>query len=348
MASSLTYVDAGSPGIRRLGGPPPKRFRYVVEATGERPSVDDELRITSLAIPPAWANVWISLNPNGHIQATGTDAKGRKQYRYHAVFRSKRDKNKFAGLVPFAYGLGSLRRQVESDLTGIDLSHDRVVAAVVRLLDITLLRVGNERYTKANRSFGLCTLRNKHVEIKSRVIDLSFVGKSGHKFSVHVDSPRLARIVRRCHDLPGQQLFQYVERDGQVRPITSADINTYIREHTGAEATAKTFRTWGATVLAAEILAAEDTPTSDAQGARLVNAAIDQVSARLGNTRTVCRSSYVHPTVIASYLDGTLSAKYDASRRGPQGLARAEKRLLGLLDPTAKQRPTQRKAAPAA
>jgi DNA topoisomerase-1 len=348
MPSSLTYAYAGSPGIRRLGGPPPKKFRYVVEATGERPSVDDELRIKALAIPPAWTNVWISLDPNGHIQATGIDAKGRKQYRYHTVFRSKRDQNKFAGLVPFAYGLGSLRRQVESDLTGIDLSHDRVVAAVVRLLDMTLLRVGNERYTKANRSYGLCTLRNKHVEIKSRAIDLSFVGKSGHKFSVHVDSPRLARIVRRCHDLPGQQLFQYVDGDGEVRPVSSADINSYIREHTGAEATAKTFRTWGATVLAAELLAAEETPTSDAQGARLVNAAIDQVAARLGNTRTVCRNSYVHPAVIASYLAGTLNAKYVPSRRAPQGLTGSEKRLLALLDPAAKQRPARPKAAPAA
>ena len=152
----------------------------------------------------------------------------------------------------------------------------------------------------------MCTLRTKHVEIKSRAIELSFVGKAGHKFAVRVDSPRLARIVRRCHDLPGQQLFQYIDGDGQVRPVTSADLNAYIREHTGVEATAKTFRTWGATVLAAEILAAQETPTSDAHGARLVNAAIDQVAARLGNTRTVCRNSYVHPKVISSYLDGRL------------------------------------------
>jgi DNA topoisomerase-1 len=289
-------------------------------------------------------DVWISLDPTGHIQATGIDARGRKQYRYHTMFRTKREKNKFAGLVPFAHGLGSLRRQVEDDLGGIDLSHDRVVAAVVRLLDLTLLRVGNERYTKANRSYGLCTLRNKHVAITAKAIELSFVGKSGHQFAVRVDSPRLARIVRRCHDLPGQQLFQYVDAEGMSRPVTSADVNTYIRDLTGTEATAKTFRTWGATVLAAEILAAEEVPTSDAQGARLVNAAIDQVAARLGNTRTVCRSSYVHPTVISSFLDGTLGDRYVAPRRAPQGLAQSERRLLALLDPAA-ARPARPKAA---
>jgi DNA topoisomerase-1 len=351
MASPLTYVHSGSPGIRRLGGPPPKKFRYVVESTGERASVDDELRIKSLAIPPAWTKVWISLDPNGHIQATGIDAKGRKQYRYHTVFRSKREKNKFAGLVPFAYGLGALRRQVESDLGGIDLSHDRVVAAVVRLLDMTLLRVGNERYTKTNRSYGLCTLRNKHVAITSKAIELSFVGKSGHKFAVRVDSPRVARIVRRCHDLPGQQLFQYVDADGNPRPITSADVNTYIRDLTKTEATAKTFRTWGASVYAAELLAAADVPTSDAQGARVVNAAIDQVSARLGNTRTVCRNSYVHPKVISSFLDGTLKEQYVAPRGAPRGLTESERRLFGLLDPAAAGRPAKparTKAAPAA
>jgi DNA topoisomerase-1 len=344
MASAdLTYVQSGCPGIRRLGGPPPETFRYVVDATGAPASVDDELRIKSLAIPPAWTNVWISLDPNGHIQATGIDAKGRKQYRYHPVFRSKRDKNKFAGLVPFAYGLGALRRQVETDLGGISLSHDRVVAAVVRLLDMTLLRVGNERYTKANRSYGLCTLRNKHVEIKTRGVELSFVGKAGHKFAVRVDSPRLARIVRRCHDLPGQQLFQYLDAEGMPRPVTSADVNAYIRELTGTEATAKTFRTWGATVLAAEILAAEETPQSEAQGARFVNAAIDQVAARLGNTRAVCRTSYVHPTVISSFLDGTLAQRWVPPRRAPQGLTESERRLLGLLDPAAAGRPARRR-----
>jgi DNA topoisomerase I len=329
----IRYVNPDTPGIRRIGGPPPKKFDYVVEATGKRPSAEDLVRIRSLVIPPAWTNVWISLDPDGHIQATGRDVKGRKQYKYHPQFRSKREKNKFASLVPFAYGLGSLRRRVEKDISGIDLSHDRVVAAVVRLLDMTLLRVGNEKYTRTNRSYGLCTLRNKHVAIRSKAVELSFVGKHGHKFSVQVHSARLTRIVRRCRDLPGQNLFQYLDAEGNPKPVSSNDVNDYIREVTGIEATAKTFRTWGASVLAAELLAAEPAPQSAAEGARRVNAAIDQVAARLGNTRTVCRNSYVHPMVISTYLDGALGEKWVPSRRSPPGLTDSEKRLLGLLDP---------------
>lgn len=324
----MHFVSGSEPGIRRLGQ---RRFRYVDETTSAAVGPDDEQRIRALAIPPAWTSVWISADPDAHLQAWGRDAKGRKQYRYHPDYRAQCEATKFEQLLPFASGLGALRRRVDTDLRRPALDHDRVVAAVVRLLDMTLLRVGNEEYARTNGSFGLTTLRDRHVSITAAGVRLRFAGKSGHRFDVDVASPRMARVVRRCQELPGQVLFQYVDGARGARPVSSNDVNEYLRRHSRVDATAKTFRTWGASALAAELLADAPEPGSRRESARVVNAAIDEVAAHLGNTRSVCRASYVHPLVIASYLDGSLPAAHRAPRSAPRGLSPSERRLVGLL-----------------
>ncbi len=324
----MRFVSGSEPGIRRMGQ---HRFRYVHESTGRPVSAEDVERICALAIPPAWTDVWISPDPDSHIQAWGRDAKRRKQYRYHPDYRAQCEATKFEQLLPFASGLGALRRTVDRDLRRAALDHDRVVAAIVHLLDTTLLRVGNEEYARSNGSFGLTTLRDRHAQTTSNGVHLRFAGKSGHRFDVAIESPRMARVVRRCQELPGQVLFQYVDGDRGIRPVTSTDVNEYLRSHTAIDATAKTFRTWGASAFAADLLASAPPPGSKRETARTINEAIDEVSARLGNTRSVCRASYVHPVVISSYLDGSLPALHRAPRSTPRGLSSAERRLVGLL-----------------
>jgi DNA topoisomerase-1 len=322
------------PGIRRTGTARP---RYVDERTGKRPAAADLDRIRSLAVPPAWTDVWIASDPDSHVQATGRDSKGRKQYRYHPSFVSLRSGDKFGGLVPFGLALGGLRRQVERDLAATSLTHDHVVAVVVKLLDLTGLRVGNECYARTNRSFGLTTLRERHVRVTGSTVTLNFRGKGAHLFDVTVEDPRLARIVRRCQHLPGQCLFQYVNEAGDVRQVGSTDVNDYVSEHGVAGATAKTFRTWEATTRAAELLAqsaAGDEPSKSG-----LRAVVEEVAASLGNTPTVCRSSYIHPTIVDTYLDGSLPERWGArAPSSPSGLAAAERRVLRVLDPPSRGR----------
>jgi DNA topoisomerase-1 len=328
MHRSLRFGSDRDPGIRRHGR---SRFTYAHERSGRKPSKRDLERITALAVPPAWTDVWIAADSTSHLQATGRDARGRKQYRYHPAFTASSSENKFADLVLFGSALGRLRRRVDRDLRSDRLDHDRVVAVVVRLLDLTSLRVGNVEYARENRSFGLTTLRNRHAVVRGTTISLSFRGKSAHDFDVSVDSAPLARVVRRCQHLPGQQLFQYRTADGQLRAVGSTDVNAYLAEHGNVAMSAKSFRTWNATVLAAEgfVQAAGDDgePT-----ARVVNEVIDQVADDLGNTRAVCRESYVHPAVVASYLDETLLPQWRRPVGGrPAGITVVERRVLRLL-----------------
>jgi len=328
MSAGLSCGSDQAPGIQRTGV---KRFRYVNELTVEPASEVDVARIQALAIPPAWTQVWIAAEPWSHLQATGRDSRNRKQYRYHDAFTASQAENKFAELVAFGYSLGALRRRVARDLGRNDLGHDRVVATVIRLMDITSLRVGNIEYATTNDSFGLTTLHNQHVSVRGSTIRLEFRGKSAHDFDVRVDNARLARIVRHCQHLPGQQLFAYRSAGGDIRRVSSSDVNSYLGDHAGPGVTAKTFRTWNATVRAAEGLAVmsehTDIPTS-----RVINDVIDSVADHLGNTRAVCRSSYVHPAVIESFIQGTLLPRWQRPVGAkPTGLTVIERKALRFL-----------------
>jgi DNA topoisomerase-1 len=262
-------------------------------------------RIRRLAIPPAWTEVWICPTPNGHLQATGRDARGRKQYRYHERYRHRRDAAKYERLVAFAKALPAIRERVEADLARPGLPREKVLAAVVRLLELTLIRVGNDEYARLNRSFGLTTLKNRHAIVGSTRIRFRFRGKSGKQMEVGLRDRRLAAVVRRCRDLPGQELFQYVDDDGEIVDVRSDDVNEYLRE-VAPDITAKDFRTWAGTVLAYRALRALDTPATDGEAKRNVVEAIRLTAGRLGNTPAVCRSAYVHPVVVDAYLDGRL------------------------------------------
>ena len=299
----LGYTTDSSPGIRRVGAG--NGFRYV--GPNGRPVRDANTlaRIKALAIPPAWADVWICPHANGHLQAVGRDAKGRKQYRYHAGYRSARDEAKFGRLVAFGKALPRIRRIVARDMARPGLPRRKVLAAVVKLLETSLIRVGNEEYAKSNNSFGLTTLQDDHVEVEGGLIKFEFRGKSGIDHEIDVNDRRLAKIVKACQDLPGQELFQYVDEDGQVRDVTSTDVNEYLREITGDDFTAKDFRTWAGTVLAALALQEFHAFDTKAEAKRNVMSAIRSVAQRLGNTPAVCRSCYVHPRVIDAYLQGT-------------------------------------------
>jgi DNA topoisomerase I len=302
--AGLRYVSDDRPGIRRVRRG--KGFRYV--GTDDKPVRDPDTlrRIRSLAIPPAWTDVWICPLATGHLQATGHDARGRKQYRYHPRWRAVRDETKYDRMIAFAQALPHIRARVEQDLAQSGLPRMKVLATVVRLLETTLIRVGNEEYARDNGSFGLTTLRNRHVNVEGQTLRFSFKGKSGVRHSIYVDDRRLARIVQRCQDLPGQELFQYLDDDGTPHDIDSADVNAYLQEIAGQEFTAKDFRTWAGTVLAARALQELETFDSQAQAKRNIVAAIESVAKRLGNTKAVCRKCYVHPGVINAYLDGSL------------------------------------------
>jgi len=303
-AAGLRYVSDRRPGIgRKRAG---RGWSYV--GLDGKPVRDrTELkRFASLSIPPAYTDVWISPHPNGHIQATGRDARGRKQYRYHPRWREARDDTKYGRMVVFAQALPALRATVEADLARPGLSRRKVLATVVRLLEVSLIRVGNEEYARTNESFGLTTMRDEHVDVAGSTVSFRFRGKSGKEHSVHVHDRRLARIVQRSQDLPGEELFQYVADDGEGQTIDSGDVNDYLREATGQDFTAKDFRTWAGTVLAARALQEFEGFDSEAQAKRNVVEAIEAVAERLGNTRAVCRTSYIHPAVLDAYLDGSL------------------------------------------
>jgi DNA topoisomerase-1 len=303
-------------------------------------------RIAALAIPPAWTDVWIAPKPDDHLQATGRDSKKRKQYRYHARWREYRDNNKYANLIGFAKVLPRVRRRVERDLRCRHLSREKVLAAVVKLLETTLIRVGNDEYARQNNSFGLTTMRDKHVKIRGSKVRFTFRGKSGKDRDLVLNSPRLARVVKRCQELPGQELFQYIDQNGDVRDIGSDDVNQYLREISGRDITAKDFRTWAGTSLAAQALREFEKFDSQAAAKRNVTKAIERVAARLGNTTTICRKCYVHPAVIDAYMDRSLVQLLRARterelKRGLAHLSPEEAAVLAFL-----QQWTKRQLAP--
>jgi DNA topoisomerase I len=322
------------PGIRRRRAG--RGFTYL-DHDGRRLVTPETLaRIRGLAIPPAWSDVWICPTENGHLQATGRDARGRKQYRYHDRWRTIRDETKFERLVDFALALTPLRRRIERDLGGRGLTKEKVLATVLRLMDVAWARVGNVEYARDNASFGLTTLRGRHVRVTGDRVRFEFAGKGGKVHAFGVNDERLARIVRRCKDLPGQELFQYLDEEGERRPIGSGDVNDYVRETTGGEFSAKDFRTWAGTVVAATALAAAGPATSKRQAARRVSRAMAVVGESLGNTPAIARASYVHPVVIDAYLDGTLDAAWarPLPRRPPRNTSRLradEQRTLRVL-----------------
>jgi DNA topoisomerase I len=299
--AGLLYVSDEEPGIRRRKSG--KGFTYT-RPDGKKVEDGSTLeRIKSLAIPPAYTDVWICAKANGHIQATGRDAKGRKQYRYHPAFREVRESTKYEHMLEFAKGLPAIRKTIDEHMSLRGLPREKVLATVVHLLENTLIRVGNSDYVKQNKSYGLTTLRDPHVKVEGGELRFQFKGKSGKTWRLQVKDRRVAKIVKACQDLPGQDLFQYLDENGEQQSITSADVNAYLKEITGTEITAKDFRTWAGTVLAALALAEFEEFDSDAKAKKNIRAAIEKVSARLGNTPSICRKCYVHPEVFASYLD---------------------------------------------
>jgi DNA topoisomerase-1 len=332
--AQLRYVSDETPGIRRKKNG--QGFAYY-DANGKR--VRDKMtliRIRTLAIPPAWTDVWISPHEHGHLQATGRDARGRKQYRYHARWRQVRDETKYTRMILFARALPGVRRKVEEDLKAPGLSRRKVLATVVRLLEATLIRVGNDEYARQNNSYGLTTMRDKHVDVNGSSVEFKFHGKSGKWHTITLSDRRLARIVGHCQDLPGQELFQYINGDGVQQDVTSSDVNDYVREIAGDDFTAKDFRTWAGTVLAAMALEEMEKVDSKAQRKKNIVRAIEHVAQRLGNTPTVCRKCYVHPAVLDQYLDGSMldTLKQRAKEELVESLAELrpeEAAVLGLL-----------------
>ena len=284
-------------------------------------------RIRALVIPPAWTDVWIAPIAHAHLQAVGRDARGRRQHRYHARWREVRDATKYTRMIAFAEALPRIRARVERDLARPDLSRPRVLAAVVRLLETTLVRVGNDEYARANKSFGLTTLRNRHVAIAGDTIRFQFRGKAGKLHIVELRDPRLARVVRRCRDLPGRELFQYLDEAGERQTVSSEDVNAYLREVSGEDFTAKDFRTWAGTVLAAHALAAVGLARTVREARGKIVRAVASVAERLGNTPAICRTSYIHPDVLEAYASGVVVKTNGASAR----LTAEEACVLALL-----------------
>jgi DNA topoisomerase-1 len=303
--AGLRYVTDSKPGIaRKRAG---RGWSYIGPDGGAVRDEETLARIRSLAIPPAWQEVWICPQPNGHIQATGIDARGRKQYRYHPRWREVRDEAKYERMMAFGKALPTIRKHVERDLALPGLPREKVLATVLRLLETTLIRVGNEEYARTNRSFGLTTMRNRHVKVDGSQLRFKFRGKSGKTHSISIRDRRLARVVRRCQELPGQDLFEYIGDDGQLHPIDSTAVNEYLKEITGDDFTAKDFRTWAGTVLAAISLQEMEAVDDESSARSNVVTAVERVAERLGNTPAVCRKCYIHPSIIDSYLDGTLA-----------------------------------------
>lgn len=338
--AGLRYVSDESPGIQRVKAG--KGFAYV--SPGGKPIRDKATisRIKSLAIPPAYRDVWICPNPSGHIQAVGRDARGRKQYRYHARWREVRDENKYDRMIAFAKALPKIRARTRRDLKKPGLPREKVLATVIQLMEKTLIRVGNDEYARTNDSYGLTTLRDKHATVRKDKVRFQFKGKHGIGHEIELDDPRLAKIVGACQDLPGYELFQYVDDAGAVRDVGSADVNAYLRKIAGEEFTAKDFRTWAGTVLASAALRELETFDSQAAAKRNIVAAVEKVAARLGNTKAVCRKCYIHPAVLNAYLDGnlvqTLNQRAADMARSITKLRPEESAVLALI---------QRRLAPA-
>jgi DNA topoisomerase-1 len=343
-SAGLRYVTDEEPGIRREGGRSKGGSRRLkadqlkyIHPDGKRVRESDVLnRIKRVAIPPAWTDVWICPRADGHLQATGRDDRNRKQHRYHPHWREVRDEVKYTRMVVFARKMPGIRRRVKRDLQLPGLQRNKVLATVVRLLEVSLIRVGNEEYARENHSFGLTTMLDQHVRVRGDRLIFHFRGKSGKWHEVDVQDRRLAKIVRNCQELPGQELFQYVDEKGERQRVSSDDVNEYLREITGEDFTAKDFRTWAGTVLAAMALREFEEVDSQTQAKKNLVRAIEQVAGRLGNTPAVCRKCYVHPDVINAYLDGTLARtlKIKAENQLRKSLSKldpAEAAVLGLL-----------------
>ena len=333
-SAGLRYVSDARPGIRRRRSG--KGFSYT-RVDGSRLSEPDVLRrIKALAVPPAWTDVWICPLAAGHIQATGRDAKGRKQYRYHVRFREVRESTKYERVIGFAGALPAIREKVEEHMALRGLPREKVLATVVHLLETTLIRIGNDDYARENNSYGLTTLKNRHVAVEGSEVRFRFNGKSGKQWLLRVKDRRIAKIIRACQELPGQELLQYIDEEGNCQDVTSSDVNDYLKEITGGDITAKDFRTWAGTVLAAMALNELESFDSAAQAKRNLRSAIEKVSARLGNTPTICRKCYVHPEVLNSYMDGNLvlelKSKAESELRGAIGRLKPEEAaVLALL-----------------
>ena len=328
--AGLVYTTDAEPGIRRVRRG--KGFAYLdhqAKPVSEPATLD---RIRSLGIPPAWTEVWICARPRGHLQATGRDSRGRKQHLYHQRWRETRDADKFARLIGFARALPRIRRRVAHDLTLPGLPREKVMSTIVRLLETTYARIGNEEYARQNKTYGLTTLRDKHVQVRGSTVRFVFTGKSGKEVVLGVADRRVAAVVKRCEELPGQRLFQYIDADGERRTVDSDEVNEYLREMTGEDYTAKDFRTWAATVLALKALREVSHFESETEAKRNVVAAIDSVAQRLGHSRTVSRRSYIHPAVIDMYLDGTLERALSAIANKPDRSLKADEAgVLALL-----------------
>jgi DNA topoisomerase I len=331
-SAGLRYVSDVGPGIRRRSSK--KGFAYVNDDGSKLTAAEALRRIKSLAVPPAWTDVWICPSADGHIQATGRDARGRKQYRYHPRFRELRESTKYEHLVAFAEALPRIRAKVREHMSLRGLPREKVVATVVHLLDMTLIRIGNDDYARHNNSYGLTTLKNRHVAINGNEVRFRFTGKSGKQWFLQVRDRRIAKIIRACQELPGQELLRYLDEEGNPQGITSSDVNAYLKAVTGTEITAKDFRTWAGTVLTALALSELPTFESVTQAKRNLRNAIKKVAARLGNTPTICRKCYVHPELVTSYLGGSFALKVKCEnelRDERSGLKIEEAAVLEML-----------------
>lgn len=321
--AGLKYVSPEDPGIKRVmisSG-----FAYVGRGGKRVRDAKTLSRIKSLVIPPAWKDVWICVDPKGHLQAIGRDARGRKQYRYHPRWREARDDSKYHKLIDFAQALPKIRRAVRRDLKKHGLTREKVLAAVIAIMEKTLIRVGNDEYATKNDSYGLTTLNDKHAKVNGRKVRFEFRGKSGVAHEIDLDDQKLAEIVRKCQDLPGEELFQYLDDKNAVRDVTSTDVNAYLRQISHGDFTAKDFRTWAGTVLAARALRKFESFDSKTQAKKNVVQAIERVAKRLGNTRAVCRKCYIHPIILNSYLDGALAERLE--RKAGKILSRSIRHL---------------------
>lgn len=328
-AAGLVYVSDEDRGIRRER----KGDGFAYFKPNGDPLEDEATleRIRKLAVPPAYTDVWICTRANGHLQATGRDARGRKQYRYHPQFRAVRESTKYEHMLEFARALPKIRAQLAEHMALRGLPREKVLATVVHLLETTLIRVGNDDYARENRSYGLTTLRNPHVKVEGSELRFQFKGKSGKQWRLQVKDRRIAKIIRACQDLPGQRLFQYVDEEGVVCEVTSADVNAYLREITGTDITAKDFRTWGGTVMAALALQALAVADTRATQKKNLKAAIEHVASRLGNTPTICRKCYVHPEVLEAYVEGGLQLDVKEAVEG-ELLKPEEAAVLAMLE----------------
>jgi DNA topoisomerase-1 len=338
----LVFADLTAPGItrQRCG----KGFSYRDETGSRLTDAATLQRVRDLVIPPAWRDVWICPNPAGHVQAIGRDEKGRRQYIYHAAFRAEREAEKFEKMITFAQILPRLRRRVSADMALPGLDRDKVLATVVYLLDRTLIRIGNETYARDNGSFGLSTLRSGHVAVAGATVRFTFKGKSGKEWRLAIFDKRVSRIVRTCQDLPGQHLFQYRDKDGELRAVSSDEVNDYLRRAAGSPVSAKDFRTWAGTVLCGLALSLAPPPPNERQLRKQLASAVRAVSQRLGNTPAVCRSSYIHPAIFSAHTGGLLTryarrmshaTEYDAK------LTPAERAVLKILNETLEQKPAE-------